>query len=206
MTRTGNSMSLKWRKAAAIFGALILLYLLDTLTRAFSISFRLGHDSWTEERFKQTIELAKPTIEALERYRARHSFYPVTLSELIGEAMLPANAASGYKYRAEPAEYIYTSPACEARWRSEFQGWIMKSPAEVQRLQQAFLQQCVSGYRQATLQSPDFGHESGDPLPNVDRWAYYSTFSRSRTVGWCSHETGEYISQRQDVASNGKCR
>jgi hypothetical protein len=59
-------MCLNWRKAAAFLGALILLYLVVDLTRAFSVSLRLGHDRRTRERFKQRIAQAKTVSAALD--------------------------------------------------------------------------------------------------------------------------------------------
>jgi hypothetical protein len=133
------------------------------------------------------------------------------LNALQGEYLRspPTQASAGFKagllYSAAPQDHIYKTPECAAR-QSEFEGWIMKPTPELEREKADFISQCVVGYRQITLQSPDFHHDPQGGLRTVEQWAYYTSLSGQWIIGWCSHEGPRSRTAPQKVASNGVCR
>jgi hypothetical protein len=178
-------------------------------------SVRIGHalqsDPLVQSQFAETVAVNATLTAALEKYHHDHTFYPTSLIALKSDYLPspPSEAKAGFKagllYSAAPQDHIYKTPECAAR-QSEFEGWLMKPTPEIEREKADFIAQCVAGYRQITLQSPDFHHDPRGELGKVEQWAYYTSQSGQWTIGWCSHEGSRSRTPPQKVASNGACR
>jgi hypothetical protein len=165
----------------------------------------LGRDVASQARLAAEVSKMTPLIRALGDYHARHGLYPTRLDALGAKGLDVRDLADGYIYAASPTDQVYRSPACERRWKSEFEGLILKSETDLQRMNTAFAAQCVVGYRQITLQSPNFTFQGRRTLSTVDRWAYYSSFTGKWSTGWCSHEE-VHDGREQTASSDGVCR
>jgi len=203
-------MAVKLKKGLAIALLIIVSAVISMVGRSVRIGHALQSDPLIQSQFAEAVALNGPLIAALEKYRRDHAFYPASLNVLKDEYLrsLPPQAKSGFTagllYSAAAQDHIYKTPECAKR-QSEFEGWIMKPTSELEREKADFISQCVSGYRQISLQSADFHHETQGSLTNVEQWAYYTSQSGQWIVGWCSHE-GARARTRQKVASNGVCR
>jgi hypothetical protein len=203
-------MAVKLKKGSAIALLIIVSAVIGLVGRSVRIGHALQSDPLVQSQFAEAVAVNGPLIAALEKYHGDHAFYPTSLNVLKDEYLhsLPAQAKPGFTtgllYSAAPQDHIYKTPECAKR-QGEFEGWIMKPTSELEREKADFISQCVVGYRQVALQSPDFHHDPQGSLTNVEQWAYYASQSGQWVVGWCSHE-GARARTRQKVASNGVCR
>ena len=188
------------RRISAVVGLVVFGYIAVTLVRCVWVNGALDRDGPSQARLAEEVSKMKPTIGALGDYRARHGYYPARLEALDGRGL-----ADGYLYGALPTDNVYKSPACERRWKSEFEGLILKSESDLARMRAAFAVECLLGYRQITLQSPNFAIPGARALSTVDRWAYYSSFTGKWSIGWCSHEE-VHDGREQTASSDGVCR
>jgi hypothetical protein len=145
---------------------------------------------------------AQPLLRGLEKYRADHGLYPATLDP-ISPAYWPSRwGVDRFRYSARRSDWTLKSEACAAREKS-LHGWIMKSATEYAKEVGRFKLDCISGYHAYQLQSPDFPQSTQSP--DVERWAYYDSFTRKWSLGWCHHDRTSR-GRAQDSAMNGACR
>jgi hypothetical protein len=145
---------------------------------------------------------AQPLVDALEKYHADYGLYPIALAGLGGEYLPTVKPFSRFLYSAKMGEKVLKSDECKARDKKLY-GWIMKDQREYQKELDQFEQDCVSGYRQFTLQSADFPQ---DPQARyMERWAAYDSQTKQWSLGWCSHPPSTR-GRGNEIGENGVCR
>jgi hypothetical protein len=154
---------------------------------------------------RRLISLPQPKLHSPYSTRSRNTMQrtvftpqdPTTLDELTA-AQLPSLRGRGYLYSAS-GDWVYKSDACEAR-EKHLHGWIMKEVKEYQKEIDDFKHECVTGYRDYELQSPDFPRNAQTQY--IERWAYFDSQTRQWSLGWCA-KTGK---KTGEISTNGMCR
>jgi len=203
---------MKFLKRTALLFVVVLLLIVWSIAENIWVGSKLREDANTMARLEKVAASARPLIQALESYQRDHDFYPVELTALNGEYLhLPSLSQTvwwDFLYSAEPRDYVFKSPECEAK-QAQFHGWLMKPADELAKAKAKFVMDCVTGYREISLQSGDFPRDPQEILPDVDRWAYFTSRSGSWALGWCYYNSNmnrEGVNHGQMVESNGKCR
>jgi hypothetical protein len=157
-------------------------------------------DPYSEPALTAVADQAQPVLDALEKYRAENGLYPVSLNRLRPGYLASNDDLSGFRYSARQSEWIFQSDACLAR--EQTQGSKLREvTAELNEVTR-FKSECVIGYREYQLQSPDF--PSNAKSRAVERWAYYDSQPQYWAVGWCQ-QVGTKGGSRK-LATNGVCR
>jgi hypothetical protein len=190
--------------------AFILVVLIASLWGRFYFSSReMKNDPTTQPDLKAAAQNAQPLLDALEKYRAANGLYPPTLKQLDPTSRHHNQSAEGYRYSARRNDWVLTSDACPAREKS-LQGWIMKLVSEHEKDVERFKADCIAGYHEFQLQSPDFPESADSDSPSkgsLERWAYYDSFTKQWSAGWCSHDAGNRGRGNISVsAADGVCR
>ena len=179
----------------------ILVAPLVLWARFYFTTLRVTNDPGSQPDLAAISDQAQPLVDALEKYRADNGLYPTTLDQL-SPAYLPAQRIlRGYRYSARHSDWVFYSDACLAREKT-LHGWILQEAKAYQNEVAQFKRDCLSGFRDYQLQSPDFA--PGAQSRYLERWAYYDSQPQHWTVGWC-----ELVSSRgssQELATNGICR
>jgi len=146
-------------------------------------------------------EQAQPVIDALEKYRADNGLYPASLDRLSPGYLASTETLRGFRYSARRSDWVFQSDACLAR--EQVLEWKLTG-VKANRPQAArFADDCLSGFRDYQLQSPDFSHDGNSRY--VERWAYYDSQPQHWTVGWCE-QVRTASGNAQELATNGICR
>jgi hypothetical protein len=162
----------------------------------------VNHDSTSAPYLAAAKTEAQPLLNALEKYHADHALYPATLDQITPQ-YLPANLrVDRYRYTARRADWTLNSDACATREKT-LHGWVMKPADQYTKEVALFKLDCITGYRDFQLQSPDFPASSQSP--NSERWAWYDSFTKLWSLGWCHHDVTTK-GKHQDSAMNGVCR
>ncbi len=187
------------KKIAFVGCFLILVMFGKTLISSVTVNF----DRVADTEKQQIAARAQPLLAALERYRAEKGFYPPSLDRLPRKYLASRNGLPDFLYSAEESDWIKVASAeCAARERS-LHGLTLEQTTHLEQRGRQFQADCVAGYRNYRLQSEDV---HVDPSTSLERWAYYSSSSKSWGLGWCSHEVSSQTSDILKTASNGVCR
>jgi hypothetical protein len=158
---------------------------------------QVNNDPTSTPDLAAATETAQPLLEALDKYHAENGLYPTNLDEL-PSGQLPSLRGRGYMYSAS-GDWVYKSDACAAR-EKHLHGWIMKEVKEYQKQIDDFKHECVTGYRDYQLQSPDFPRDA--QTQSIERWAYFDSQTKQWSLGWCS-KIGK---KAGEISTNGMCR
>jgi hypothetical protein len=183
---------------AVVFIVLILAVVLPMFLNNRSVK----NDSTSAPYLAAAKTEAQPLLDALEKYRAEHALYPATLDQITPQYLPAGWGVDRYRYTARRPDWTLKSDACAAREKS-LHGWVMKPADQYAKEVAQFKLDCISGYRDFQLQSPDF--PSSAQSPNSERWAWYDSFTKQWSLGWCHHDLTTKGKQ-QDSAMNGVCR
>ncbi len=195
-------------KRIGLLFVVIVMLVAWSIAETIWVGEKLQNDADTMARFEKTAGSAKPMTDALERYRRDHDSYPTDLLALNGHYLHSQSIWSEFLYSADPQNFIYKSAECEAG-QAQFHGWIVKTADELARAKTQFVAQCVASYRQIALQSPNLPLDPQGVLPDVDRWAYFTSQSAGWAMGWRHYNSNmnmEGVSHGQLVEHNGRCR
>jgi len=185
-----------------LLALVILVAPLILWARFYFANLRATADPSSEHDLAATTEQAQPLVDALEKYRADNGLYPTTLNQL-SPAYLPAQQISpGYRYSARHSDWVFYSDACLAREKT-LHGWILQEAKAHQSEVAKFKRDCLSGFRDYQLQSPDFAPDARSRF--LERWAYYDSQPQHWSVGWCERVASSRGSS-QELATNGICR
>lgn len=157
----------------------------------------------TDENLARIVAQAKPLIDALDRYHSRHGSYPTSLAALAPDLSTPWRFR-GYVYGGGPFNRIYRSPACADRAKT-LQGWVLQETSQYETDVRQFVSECVIGYREIHIQSPNFPRNSTASRNFiVKRWAYYQSDTREWKVGWCRNDAYG-VMEHHESSLNGEC-
>jgi hypothetical protein len=177
--------------------------------RLYFSTHEVKNDPTTQPDLDAAKQAAQPLLDELENYRAINGLYPPTLDQFDPASRHRNKNARGYLYSARRNDWVFKSDACPTREKS-LQGWIMKPTGEYQKEVAQFKSDCIAGYHEFQLQSPDFPDPSSNDSPgndSLERWAYYDSLTKQWSVGWCSHDQG--VTGKGSIslsAANGVCR
>jgi hypothetical protein len=188
------------RLRVVVFVFLVAIVIL--WARFYFANLRVTDDPRSESDLTAAADQAQPLLDALERYRADNGLYPTTLNQL-SPAYLPSlQGLHAFRYSARHSDWVFQSDACLAR-EQNLEGWVLKEVKEHQNEVAQFKRDCISGYRDFQLQSPDFPPDSQSRY--LERWAYYDSQPQHWTLGWCEPVL-ESKGSPSELATNGVCR
>lgn len=182
-------------------GFVIFVLIFGVFSAIYFTNFRVKHDPASGRYLAAQEQEAQPLLEALEKYRADHGQYPSTLDQMTPTYLASGWNADRFLYTARRADWTLKSTECALR-EKDLHGWIMKEATEYAKEVGQFKLECISAYRDFQLQSPDFPGNA--QFPTMERWAYYDSFTKNWSIGWCRHDRS--TERGQDSAMNGICR
>jgi hypothetical protein len=189
-----------WR----LFILCVFIFLFGTWARFHFTNAKVSSAPSTEPDLIAAKQSAQPVLDALEKYRADNGLYPTILDQLAPAYVPSVREIRDYRYSAGHEDYVLRSDACTARY-NQLHGWVLKEAKEYQKEVAQFKVECIEGYRNYRLQSPDF--ERDPQSQYIERWAYYDSKVGQWTVGWCAHEPSARAGYHgQDLSSDGVCR
>jgi len=182
-------------------GFVLFILIFGVFAAMYFTNLRVKRDCKSGLYLAAQEQQAQPLLEALEKYREDHGLYPSNLDQITPTYLASGWGADRFLYTARRADWALKSADCTSR-EKRLHGWIMKEATEYAKEVGQFKLDCISGYRDYQLQSPDFPGNS--QFPDMERWAYYDSFTRKWSLGWCRHNRS---SERvQDSAIDGICR
>jgi hypothetical protein len=203
-TFTVGDQANKSRHPLRMLAFIFIVLIVSLWGRFYFAGNEVKNDSTTQPDLDAAKQSAQPLLDELEKYRAANGLYPPTLKQLDPTSRHRNKDAEEYVYSARRNDWVLSSDVCPAREKS-LQGWIMKPASEYKKEVAQFKSDCIAGYHEFQLQSPDFPESGGND--SLERWAYYDSFPKQWNVGWCSHDIGN--SGRGSIlvsAANGVCR
>ena len=162
---------------------------------------RVDDDPDSESDLAAAQKNAQPLLDALEKYHTDNGLYPASLNQLSPGYFASSAGLTAYRYSARHDDWVLQSDACLDREKSPGHPTLQAAnhtPYAVSRSQH----DCLSGYREYQLQSPDFPPDVASPYQ--ERWAYYDSQPQYWTMGWC--EQVRTIDNSRELATNGVCR
>jgi len=165
-------------------------------------NLRALNDLTSEPDLAASEKQAQPLIDALEKYRSDNGLYPATLSQLSMGYLASPQSISSYRYSARHSDWVFQSDACIAR-EQKLRGWVLKEAKAYKSDVAQFKHDCITGYRDFQLQSPDFQPDAQSRY--LERWAYYDSAPQHWALGWCEHVPSAKGRSSQ-LATNGVCR
>lgn len=185
-----------------LFGSVFLVGVVILWARFYFANLRVSGDPNTKPDLRAAADQAQPLLEALEKYRADNGLYPTTLNQLSPAYVPSVQGLRAFRYSARHSDWVFQSDACLAR-EQNLQGWVLQEVKEYQTEIDQFKRDCISGYRDFQLQSPDFPPDSQSRY--LERWAYYDSQPQHWSLGWCEHVASSKGGS-SELATNGVCR
>jgi hypothetical protein len=145
---------------------------------------------------------ARPLVHALERFRADNGLYPTTLNQLAPAYLPSVEPFSAFRYSARHSDWVFLSDSCLTREKT-LEGWVLEEAKASQSDVARFKHDCITGYRDYQLQSPDFAPDARSRY--LERWAYYDSEPQRWVLGWCEHIPAAKATG-SELATNGICR
>jgi hypothetical protein len=183
-------------------GLVVFVLILAIMVPPYLTNLRVKDDRTSALRLEAAKTEAQPLVDALAKYRADHGLYPPTLEQVTPAYLRASFGADRFRYAARRPDWTLKSGGCAAREKS-LHGLIMKEAAEYRKEVAAFKADCITGFRDYQLQTPDFPRS--DQSPGIERWGYYDSWTKKWSLGWCDHARvvrGEV----HESAMNGVCR
>lgn len=185
-----------------VLAAVFLILIVGFWARFYFANLRAANDSTSAAELSAAMEDAQPLVNALEKYYADNGLYPATLTQL-APAYLPSQLSfHPFRYSARHSDWVFQSDACVTREKS-LRGWVLQEAKAYQNEVAQFKHDCISGYRDFQLQSPDFSPDGQSRY--LERWAYYDSAPQHWSLGWCEHVSSSK-GQPSELATNGVCR
>jgi len=202
----GNLPEKPLRQALRVLAIAAIAVFAGCWARSYFPTVRVDDDSESQSELAAAQNSAQPLLDALEKYHAENGLYPSSLNQLSPGYLASSAGLTAYRYSARHDDWVLQSDACLDRQKDDREKTLghailqptNHTPYAVSRNQR----DCLSGYREYQLQSPDFP-------PDVEsryekRWAYYDSQPQYWTVGWC--EQVRTKENTQELATNGVCR
>jgi hypothetical protein len=145
---------------------------------------------------------ARPLVHALDRFRTDNGLYPTTLNQLAPAYLPSLEPFSAFRYSARQSDWVYLSDGCITREKT-LKGWVLEEAKAYQTEVARFKHDCITGYRDYQLQSPDFAPDARSRY--LERWAYYDSELQHWVLGWCEHIPAAK-GTGSELATNGICR
>jgi hypothetical protein len=165
-------------------------------------NLRIADNPTSQADLEANRQQAQPLVDALEKYRADNGLYPTALSQLAPAYLPTLTGYSAFRYSARRSDWVYLSDACITREKT-FEGWVLQEAKSYQQSVAQFKHECVTGYRDFQLQSPDFAPDAQSRY--LERWAYYDSQPQHWVLGWCEHVRSSK-GGADELATNGICR
>jgi hypothetical protein len=165
-------------------------------------SLRVNQDPSSQPDLTAAVDQAGPLIKALEKYHADNGLYPATLDRLSPAYLASLGNLHGFRYSSRHSDWVFQSNACIDREKS-LHGWVLEPVRAYQEQVLQFKQQCLTGFRDYQLQSPDFPQDVQSRY--IERWAYYDSEPQHWSLGWCEHAPASK-GKPSELATNGICR
>ena len=163
---------------------------------------RATNDATSQANLKAATNQGQPLVDALEEYRADNGLYPTTLNQLAPAYLPSLNGYAAFRYSARRSDWVYLSNACITRQKT-LEGWVLREAKAYQQDVAQFKHDCLTGYRDFQLQSPDFAPDAQSRY--LERWAYYDSQPEHWVLGWCEHVPASK-GRASELATNGICR
>lgn len=170
--------------------------------RYHSANARVSDDPTSQAALNANTKQAQPVVDALEKFRADNGLYPTTLSQLAPAYLPSVQTYAAFRYSARHSDWVFLSDACITREKT-LQGWVLQEAKVYQTEVAQFKHECLTGYRDYQLQSPDFPLDMQSRY--IERWAYYDSQPQLWVVGWCEHVSASK-GRGSELATNGICR
>jgi len=167
-----------------------------------SASVRVTDDPRSQADLETNSKQAQPLLDALERFRTDNGIYPTTLNQLAPAYLPSVQPFATFRYSARHSDWVFLSDACITREKT-LQGWVLQEAKAYQKEVTQFTHECLTGYRDYQLQSPDFASDGQSRY--IERWAYYDSQPQHWVLGWCEHVPTSK-GRSSDLATNGICR
>jgi hypothetical protein len=184
-----------WRVVAFL---LVAIAWVTWAERHFTFRFLATGPNTEAQRSKVALRQA-PLIAALRRYRDDNGTYPIRLDRLVPRYLPAVPSPHAYLYRgSEPL--VVDSAECAKR-ADQLHGLAMTKTSELEERRAQYEEACVIGWRQFSLQSPDFEAPTRGPL---ERWAEYQSQRGGWVTGWCEHSATKH--PVSTTGEDGICR
>lgn len=170
--------------------------------RYHSANARVADDLTSQVDLDANSKQAQPLLAALEKFRADNGLYPTTLNQLSPAYLPSVQSFAAFRYSARHSDWVFLSDACITREKT-LQGWVLREAKAYQQDVAQFKHDCLTGYRDYELQSPDFAPDVQSRY--IERWAYYDSQPQHWTLGWCEHVPASK-GRGSELGTNGICR
>jgi len=163
-------------------------------------TIRISADSAADTHLAAAQEHAQPVLDALEKYHSDNGLYPANLKALKPAYVSPSLDLDAFRYSARHFDWVFRDDTCIDREKNPSAAALQDAayPNNNSRLQH----DCLSGYREYQLQSPDFPPDNQSRA--LERWAYYDSQPQYWSVGWCEQVMSK--GKPRELATNGVCR
>ena len=170
--------------------------------RYHSANVRVAEDPTSQADLEANSKQAQPLVDALEKFRTDNGLYPTMLNQLAPAYLPSVQGFAAFRYSARHSDWVFLSDACITREKT-LQGWVLQEAKAYQKDVAQFKHDCVTGYRDYQLQSPDFAPEVQSRY--IERWAYFDSQPQHWVLGWCEHVPPSK-GRGSELATNGICR
>ena len=170
--------------------------------RYHSANTIVTNDPTSQAALASNTKQAEPLVDALEKFRADNGLYPTTLNQLAPAYMPSVEPYAAFRYSSRHSDWVFLSDACITREKS-LEGWVLQEAKAYQQNVAQFRHECLTGYRDYQLQSPDFPPDVQSRY--IERWAYYDSQPQHWVLGWCEHVPASN-GRGSELATNGICR
>ena len=189
-------------QALSLLAIAALALALGLWARFHFASLRVDADPISRPDLVAAQEQAQPLLDALEKYRAEYGLYPASLNQLLPAYVASLQTLSAFRYSARYSDWVFQSNACLEQEKA-LRGSILQEANHGQRRTSQLKFECISGYRDYQLQSPNF--PPFEESRYLERWAYYDSQPQYWTLGWCEQVVTSKGTPRE-LATNGVCR
>jgi hypothetical protein len=170
--------------------------------RYHSANVRVADDPTSQTALADNSTQARPLVDALEKFRSDNGLYPTSLNQLAPAYLPSVQHFAAFRYSARHSDWVFLSDACISREKT-LQGWVLQEAKAYQTEVAQFKHECLTGYRDYQLQSPDFAPDVQSRY--IERWAYYDSQPQHWVLGWCEHIPASK-GKPSELATNGICR
>jgi hypothetical protein len=177
------------------FGCALIIF---ASARYHVTTVQVNSDPTSTPDLAAATETAQPLLDALVKYHAEKGLYPTTLDQL-PSSQLPSLRVRGYLYSARTTDWVYKSDDCVAREKHLHGSMVVKEVKPYQKEIDDFKHECLTGYRDYLLQSPDFPRDARTQY--IERWAYFDSQTKQWSLGWCAKS-----GKNGEISANGMCR
>ena len=171
-------------------------------SRYHSATVRVTEDLTSQADLEANSKQTQTLIDALEKFRADNGLYPTTLNQLAPAYLPSVQPFATFRYSSRHSDWVFLSDACITREKT-LEGWVLQQAKAYQQNVAQFKHECLTGYRDYQLQSPDFAPDVQSRY--IERWAYYDSQPQHWVLGWCEHVPASK-GRGSELATNGICR